>query len=167
LDRITNNQTQQESGWNKELLYQLIENVKEYAIFVSDLEERIVSWNIGAEKIFGYTAEEIIGQHNRILFTPEDRANNVPEKELETACKEGCAEDERWHVRKDGSFFFASGMHISLYDETGNLTGYAKIARDLTERINFQEQLQKAEDNLETKVRERTSELSGSNEELR
>src|SRR5215203_1007768 len=138
-----------ENGWSRELLYQLIENVKDYAIFVADLDGQIVSWNIGSEKIFGYTAQDAIGRNCRILFTDEDREDNVPEAEMKTAREEGCAEDERWHLRKDGSEFFASGVQTPLYDETGKHTGYAKIARDLTERITFQEKLQEAKDNLE------------------
>lgn len=154
-------------GWTRELLYQLVDSVKDYAIYVSDLNGHIVSWNIGAEKIFGYTAEEAIGQHGRILFTPQDQAEGVPEHELKTALEKGCAEDERWHLRKDGSFFFASGLQTPLYDKTRNHTGYAKIARDLTERVNFQIELDAAEENLETKIRERTAALAFSNEELR
>lgn len=156
-----------EKGWSKELLYQLVESVKDYAIFVSDLNGRIVSWNIGAEKIFGYTPDEAIGQDCRILFTKEDCANLVPEEERKTAREEGCAEDERWHVKKDGSLFFASGVQTPLYDESGKHTGYAKIARDLTERINFQEELRDAKDNLGVKVQDRTNELESSNESLR
>jgi PAS domain S-box-containing protein len=157
----------EQAGWSKELLYQLVESVKDYAIFVSDLEGEIVSWNIGAEKIFGYTPEEAIGQNCRMLFTKEDQAEHVPEQEKETARKEGCAEDERWHLRKNGSQFFASGVQTPLYDEHGKHTGYAKIARDLTERIEFQDELQDAKDNLEVKVTQRTKQLSESNESLR
>lgn len=159
--------TEQETGWSKELLYQLVESIKDYAIFVSDLDGQIVSWNIGAEKIFGYPAKEAIGQNCRLLFTAEDRINHVPEAEKETAREKGCAENERWHVRKDGSYFYASGVQTPLYDETGKHTGYAKIARDLTERITFEEQLLKANDNLEIKVQERTNDLSESNKSLR
>jgi PAS domain S-box-containing protein len=156
-----------EKGWSKELLYQLVENVRDYAIFVADLDGQIVSWNIGAEKLFGYTSEETMGRNCRILFTDEDRAGNVPEAEMKTAREAGSAEDERWHVRKDGSLFFASGMQTALYDEDGKHTGYAKIARDLTERVTFQDELQEAKDNLEVRVVERTNELNESNEALR
>jgi PAS domain S-box-containing protein len=158
---------EKETGWSRELLYQLVDNVKDYAIFVADLDGQIVSWNIGAEKIFGYTSQEAIGRNCRILFTDEDRAKNVPEAEMKTAREEGSAEDERWHIRKDGSLFFASGMQTALYDETGKHTGYAKIARDLTDRVTIEEELQEAKDNLEFKVEERTSELAESNESLR
>jgi PAS domain S-box-containing protein len=156
-----------EKGWSKELLYQLVESVKDYAIFVSDLDGEIVSWNIGAEKIFGYSAQEAIGQNCRMLFTKEDQASNESEKEQETAREKGCAEDERWHIRKDGSYFFASGVQTPLYDESGKHTGYAKIARDLTEKIELQEELQESKDNLEVQVRQRTGDLNESNESLR
>ena len=154
-------------GWSKELLYQLVESVKEYAIFVSDLEGEIVSWNLGAEKVFGYSSKEAVGKNARMLFTREDREHRVPEEEMRTAIADGSAEDERWHVRKDGSLFFASGMQTPLFDEEGKHTGYAKIARDLTERVRANELLQQANEELESKVTERTSELSNANEQLR
>ena len=157
---------EQNAGWSRELLYQLVDNVKDYAIFVCDPEGRIVSWNRGAENIFGYKPEEAIGQKSAITFTAEDRAEGVPEKEMRTARDDGSAEDERWHVRKNGSYFFASGVMTALRD-AGKLTGYAKIARDVTERIRFQEQIQEAKITLETKVGERTRELSESNKSLR
>jgi PAS domain S-box-containing protein len=156
-----------EKGWSKELLYQLVESVKDYAIFASDLDGTIVSWNTGAENVFGYKASQAIGQNCRMLFTKEDQAKNEPEKEKETARKEGRAADERWHLRKDGSHFFASGLQTPLYDENGKHTGYAKIARDLTERIQLQDDLQALKNNLEVQVRQRTSELTESNESLR
>jgi PAS domain S-box-containing protein len=160
-------QLERKTGWSKELLYQLVENVTEYAIFVSDLDGKIVSWNVGAEKVFGYPAKEAIGQHCSMLFTREDRDNNEPEKERKIAREDGSAKDERWHLRRDGSLFFASGVQMPLYDETGTHTGYAKIARDLTERVTLQEALQEAQDNLEVKIERRTAELNESNESLR
>lgn len=157
----------EKAGWSKGLLYQLVDNVKDYAIYASNLDGEIVSWNVGAQKIFGYTAQEAIGQNSRILFTKEDQENNEPERERQTAREKGCAKDERWHIRKNGALFFASGVQTPLYDESGKHTGYAKIARDLTERIEIQEELLEAKDNLEIQVRERTSELHLSNESLR
>ena len=158
---------ERETGWSRELLYQLVDGVREYAIFMSDTKGRVMGWNVGAELIFGYTAEEAIGQDGAMLFTPEDRANGVPEKEMQTARETGCAEDERWHIRKDGSRFFASGVQTAIYDENGEHTGFAKIARDLTERINLQRELEKAYESVESKVGERTGELSEKNESLR
>ncbi len=157
----------EENGWSRELLYQLVDSVREYAIFASDLDGRVVTWNIGAEAIFGYRAKEAIGLDARLLFTPEDRAAGVPDQEMAKARDTGCAEDERWHIRKDGSRFFASGVQTAIYDDNKELTGYIKIARDLTERVRFQEELAAAYESLEIKVSERTSELSNVNEALR
>jgi PAS domain S-box-containing protein len=158
---------ERETGWSNELLYQLVENVKDYAIFAADLDGRIVSWNIGAEKLFGYTATQIIGRDIRLLFTGEDRESHVPEKEMWTAICDGVAEDERWHLRSDGSRFFASGLQTPLYNNAGKHTGYAKIARDLTERIEAQDKLLEALGSVEAKVHERTNDLNESNEALR
>lgn len=158
---------ERESGWSNKLLYQLVDSVTDYAIFAADLDGRIESWNIGADKIFGYTPQEAIGLSSDILFTPEDRANGIPEQERSTARETGCADDERWHLRKDGSRFFASGVQTALYDEEKNHVGYAKIARDLTERIELQGEIEAAHSSLETTANERTAGLANSNESLR
>lgn len=151
-------QSQETSGWSEHRLRQLVEKVEDFAIFITNLEGNIETWNIGAERIFGYTAEEAIGQAERIIFTPEDQAKNVPKLEMKIAREKGSAIDERWHLRKDGSRFYASGFQTALY-ENGNLTGYAKIARDLTERLTLEEQLRSANTDLESKIQKRTSEL--------
>jgi PAS domain S-box-containing protein len=145
-------------GWSENRLRQLVDSVEDYAIFITNVGGKIETWNSGAEKIFGYKAEEVIGQHEAIIFTPEDRARNVPEMEMKTAREKGCANDERWHMRKDGSRFFASGVQTPLF-ENGELTGYAKIARDLTERVALEERLNRLNADLESKVEARTSEL--------
>jgi two-component system CheB/CheR fusion protein len=93
----------------------------------------VVSWNPGAERIFQYSDAEIIGQSGAILFTPEDREKAEPEKEIQIALAEGSASDERWHIRKDGSRFWASGVMTPLWDPQGNLRGFVKVARDRTE----------------------------------
>ncbi len=85
-------QSQETSGWSEHRLRQLVEKVEDFAIFITDLEGNIETWNIGAERIFGYTAEEAIGQFERIIFTPEDRANNIPELEMKIAREKGSAE---------------------------------------------------------------------------
>jgi PAS domain S-box-containing protein len=118
----------------EELFRFMVESVRDYAIFATDREGRVASWNTGAERIFGYTEAEIIGQHGSIIFTPEDRAIGAPEEELRTAELKGDADDERWHVRKDGSRFWASGIVTPLRDEAGHLRGFVKVARDNTER---------------------------------
>jgi PAS domain S-box-containing protein len=129
----------------EEMFRLMVESVKDYAIFAVADDGRVVSWNKGAERIFGYTEEEIIGQHTAILFTPEDIERAAPERELETAATEGRAEDERWHVRRDGSRFWASGIMTPLRDEAGHLRGFVKVARDNTNQQLNEEQLRISE----------------------
>ncbi|MDZ8183720.1 MAG: PAS domain S-box protein [Nostoc sp. ChiSLP02] len=117
----------------------IIESAKDYAIFTLDLNGQITSWNAGAEGLLGYKEAEIIGHHGRIIFTPEDNEAAQAEQELQTVLNQGRAEDERWHVRKDGSRFFASGLMMQLHDEAGKLQGLVKILRDITEAHQTQE----------------------------
>ncbi len=126
------------------MFHLLMENVKDFAIFMLDPEGRIVSWNTGAERILGYKEPEIIGQPFGVIFTPEDIGRKRPEFELQLAREAGRAEDERWHLRKDGSRLWASGVVTPLLDEHGNLQGFAKILRDITERKRAEEQLAEA-----------------------
>ncbi len=112
----------------------LVESVRDYAIFVLDPTGRILSWNIGAERIKGYRADEIIGQHFSMFYPDEDNARGKPAWELEVAAEEGRFEDEGWRVRKDGTLFWANVIITALRDKTGRLVGYAKVTRDLTER---------------------------------
>ncbi|MBH1957989.1 MAG: PAS domain S-box protein [Burkholderiales bacterium] len=106
------------------------ETTKDYAIITVDEAGSITSWNVGARRIFGYEQKEIVGQPFSIIFTPEDRAAGAPEEELRSAREEGRSLDERWHLRKDGSTFYCSGVVTRL---EGRMGGYAKIARDITE----------------------------------
>jgi PAS domain S-box-containing protein len=122
----------------------LMENVKDYAIFMLDAEGRIVSWNAGAERVLGYKEPEIIGKPFSIIFTSEEIVNKRPEQELRNAKEQGRAEDERWHVRKNGSRLWASGVVTPLFDADGSLQGYAKILRDITERKKTEEELAEA-----------------------
>jgi len=110
----------------------IIDSIRDYAIVTTDLEGRIEGWNEGAVSLFGYSEAEIAGQPIDVLFVPEDRASNIPRQERETARERGHAADERWHLRKDGSRFYCSGVLAPLTD--GTLYGYVKIARDLTEQ---------------------------------
>src|SRR5207249_3466083 len=119
----------------------LVESVSDYAIFLLDPEGRIASWNAGAQRIKGYRAEEIIGQHFSRFYPEEDVRARKPEGELEIAQREGRFEDEGWRVRKDGSLFWANVVLTALRDEAGNLKGFSKITRDLTERRRAQEKL--------------------------
>jgi PAS domain S-box-containing protein len=124
----------------------LVEEIKDYAIFHLDYDGFILSWNQGAQLIFGFGKDEIIGQNASILFTPEDRAQGRPEQELKKAQETGRAEDTRWHLRKDSSRFFAQGVTTALRDENGKLLGYAKIARDDTARKEMEEALLESEE---------------------
>ena len=117
----------------------LITDVRDFAIFIIDEDHRITSWNKGAELIFGYTPDEVIGCSADLIFTPEDLAADAAEQERERARATGYAEDERWHVRKDGSRLWASGVLTAFSDKACGPLWYAKIVRDLTDR-RLQEQ---------------------------
>src|SRR5215203_6296333 len=121
----------------------LVEAAKDYAIFMTDADGCVSTWNEGAQRLFGYGEGEIVGQDGNILFTPEDRESGAPERELQKARKEGRAEDERWHMRNDGSRFWASGFVRPAFDEQDNLIGFSKVARDLTERKRAEETLER------------------------
>jgi PAS domain S-box-containing protein len=126
---------------SEERFERLVEAAKDYAIFMAAADGRVTTWNEGAERLFGYGEAEIVGEDASILFTSEDRESAAPERELEKARTEGRAEDERWHVRKDGSRFWASGFVRPVLDEEDNLLGFSKVARDLTERKRAEETL--------------------------
>lgn len=148
--------------FSRERMRVLTESFTDYAIFSTDTEGLIDTWNPGAEKIFGYRDREILGKSADILFTPEDNAKKIPSHEMTKARNEGRASDERWHIRKDGSTFFASGVLVPLY-QNDTLTGYAKIASDLTERIQYEADLHQARTDLEARVASRTQALAETN----
>jgi PAS domain S-box-containing protein len=120
-----------ESG---ELYRLLVERVQDYAIFALDPQGFILTWNPGAQRLKGYTAEEAIGRHFSMFYPAEDLAARKTERELEIAIAEGRVEDEGWRLRKDGSRFWANVLITALRDEQGELVGFAKVTRDLTER---------------------------------
>jgi formate hydrogenlyase transcriptional activator len=123
----------------------LVEHVKEYAIFMIDPQGRVSTWNSGAERIKGYRREEIIGQHFRKFYTPEDIEQGKPDCELRTAAEQGQAIDEGWRVRRDGSRFWANVTITALRGKNGEVTGFAKITRDFTERHQLEQALQDSE----------------------
>jgi two-component system CheB/CheR fusion protein len=129
---------------SEQRLQLLIDSALDYAIFMLDLENRIISWNRGAERLLGWAEEEAIGRNGALIFTPEDRVAGVPEKELESARRDGRAIDERVHLRKSGERFWANGMLMGVYDAKGTLCRFAKIIRDETERKRAEEELQQA-----------------------
>ncbi|HZN95336.1 MAG TPA: PAS domain S-box protein, partial [Myxococcales bacterium] len=112
----------------------LVEGVEDYAIYLLDLAGRVTTWNVGAQRIKGYDAAEIIGRHFSIFYPPEDATAGKPEAELRKALEQGRAEDEGWRVRKDGSRFWANVIITALRDDRGQVRGFAKVTRDLTAR---------------------------------
>ncbi len=128
---------------SEERLRLIINSVEDYAIITTDTKGIINGWNPGAEKMFGYAESEIIGRNCEILFTPEDRAQGVPAAEMQAAIERGSVEDERIHVRKDGSRFFFSGVIQPLKDSA--IKGFVKIARDMTERIEAEQTMRQKE----------------------
>lgn len=112
----------------------LVEAVEDYAIFMLDPQGHVVSWNTGAQRIKGYTAQEIIGQHFRIFYRPEQQAESYPEHELELALRDGQYAEEGWRVGKDGTQFWANVVITAVFDETGKHIGFAKVTRDISER---------------------------------
>jgi PAS domain S-box-containing protein len=123
----------------------IVDALTDYAIFMLDAERRVVRWNPGAERVLGYKEEEIVGRSADVIFTLEDRASGLPTLEMEKARAEGRATDDRWHVRKDGTRFFASGVVAPTYDASGRLRGFCKIMRDFTERRTAEEALRASE----------------------
>ncbi|MDQ0995221.1 PAS domain S-box-containing protein [Phyllobacterium ifriqiyense] len=124
-----------------ELLRLMIDSAKDYAIFSMDLNGVVTSWNPGAERVLGY--QEMIGQSADVIFTPEDRQAGIPDKERKSAQTQGRAEDDRWQVRSDGSYLFASGLTMPLEDRS---LGYVKILRDRTEHHQAEARLRENEE---------------------
>jgi PAS domain S-box-containing protein len=112
----------------------LVEGVSEYAIFMLDPNGVVITWNVGAERIKGYAAEEIIGQHFSVFYPPEAREAGWPAHELQVAEKRGSFLDEGWRLRKDGTTLWATVTIPALRDDSGHLLGFAKLTRDMTER---------------------------------
>ena len=126
---------------SEENLRLLVDGVKDYAIFGLDTDGRVSSWNLGAERITGWSANEIIGQHESRFYAPEDIGQGKLEDQRRAASVKGRAEDEGWRVRKDGSQFWANEILTALTDKTGRLRGFAKVMRDFTERKRVEEAL--------------------------
>jgi PAS domain S-box-containing protein len=140
---------------HEELFRLLVVGVTDYAIFMLDPSGRVMSWNVGAQRIKGYEAHEIIGQHFSRFYPEEERKDGKPERELKQAAEFGRCEDEGWRLRKDGTRFWANVVITAVYDESGKLRGFGKVSRDITEKKKIQEELE-----------EQTRQLARTNAEL-
>ncbi|MBN9518737.1 PAS domain S-box protein [bacterium] len=145
----------------------LVQGTTDYAIFMLDPEGRVATWNAGAERLKGYAATDIVGRHFSRFYPPEDIARGWPDEELRRAVAEGRFEDEGWRVRKDGTRFWANVVITALRDARGELRGFSKVTRDLTERRNREEELRRLNNDLERRVEERTAELRDKESALR
>jgi PAS domain S-box-containing protein len=130
----------------------LVDSITDYAIYMLDPDGRIASWNAGAQRFKGYEAWEILGEHFSSFYTQEDRAAGLPERALRNALTEGRFENEGWRVRKDGSRFWAHVVVDPIRDQTGNLLGYAKVTRDLTERKTAEAELKRSHEQFQLLV---------------
>src|SRR5262249_51962600 len=136
--------------------------VTDYAIYTLDPQGHVTSWNAGAARIKGYSAEEIIGQHFSRFYTEQDRAAGLPQKALATAAREGRYEAEAWRLRKDGSRFLGNVVIDPVRDSSGTLLGFAKVTRDITERVERQQSLEQTQAALaQSQKMEAVGQLSG------
>jgi PAS domain S-box-containing protein len=152
----------------------LVESISDYAIFWLDPEGHVTSWNLGAQRFKGYTADEIVGKHFSVFYPDDARASGHPEHELEIARREGRYEEEGWRVRKDGSLFWANVVITAVWGDDGQLIGFGKVTRDFTERKELLEalerqavELRQANEALAGVARDRTEFLAVTAHELR
>lgn len=160
------NANQKAAKASHELLLDSVNSVRDYAIFVLDPEGNVLTWNEGAQRLKGYRPAEIIGRNFTTFYTEADLARAHPAYELKEAKKHGRYEEEGWRVRKDGTQFWANIVITKITDKEGNLIGFSKVTRDLTERRRAEEALRQAYADLDLRVQERTKELAVSNARL-
>ncbi len=150
-----------------EFYSQLIDSLEDYSIFTLDTDLLINSWSSGSAKIFGYETDEIIGQHFDIIFTEEDKKAGIPKVEIDKAVEDGRAVDNRWHVGKDGNKFYAYGLVFPFTGINGEMLGYVKILRDLTERKKSEDAIKKYVKDLEELITHKESILAILSHDLR
>ena len=144
-DLTERKRTQEALKESEERFRLLVQGVTDYAIYMLDPQGHVTNWNAGAQRIKGYSQDEIVGKHFSQFYTPEDKATELPRRALETAAREGKFEAEGWRLRKDGTRFWASVVIDSIRNDLGELIGFAKITRDITERRQAQEALAQAQ----------------------
>jgi len=162
---ITERKAAEEARRQDEHVRLLAHWVRDYAIFMMDRDGHVITWNTGAKLLKGYADDEILGRHFSCFYTAEDRQTGTPERILRLAREQGRVEEEGWRLRKDGTRFWADVVVTAVPDESGQIRGFAKITRDLTERMLAEKALQKANEDLESRVAERTQQLQASLEQ--
>ncbi|HEV3118888.1 MAG TPA: PAS domain S-box protein [Gemmataceae bacterium] len=165
-DITQNKRSQQALRETSERLRLLVENASDYSFLMLDPQGYIQSWNIGGERIKGYRVEEIVGKHFSCFYSAQDVQRGWPAEVLHNAADHGRFEDEGWRVRKDGSRFWANVIVTALRDDSGELRGFSKLTRDLTERKRAADEVARLNRELEQRVRERTAELAEANKDL-
>ena len=143
----------------KESYQHLVENVRDFAIFMTDVSGYIISWNRGAESIKGYAAAEIIGKHISVFYTPEQIAVGIPQRNLQTTLEKGRFEDEAWRIRKNGTRFWAHIVFTLLKDSLGNIVGIGKVTRDITRRKKAEDENRRLNDELKDQLQKSRSEI--------
>jgi PAS domain S-box-containing protein len=157
---------QKELTHERELFQMFTQAVQDYAMFMLRPEGTVSTWNPGAARIKGYTADEIVGHHFSVFYTDEDVENGRPDRELEIASEAGRFEEEGIRVRKDGSRFWAHVVISRVTDNAGRIAGFAKITRDITERKQAEESIRELNRTLEQRVADRTADLERANQQL-
>jgi PAS domain S-box-containing protein len=166
-DNSARKHVEEKLRWTEESFRLMVESVSDYAIVMLDPEGDVVSWNTGAERIIGFPAEEIVGQHFARFYPRADVASGKPQRDLDLAAASGRYEDEGWRVRKDGSMFWANVVFTAIRDQAGNLRGFAKLTRDLTERNKVELALTNAKAAAEKANLAKSDFLSSMSHELR
>jgi PAS domain S-box-containing protein len=154
------------SSQSHERLRLMVESIGDYAIVMLTPEGRVASWNVGAERILGYRAEEILGRDHAEFYDPEDILLRVPERHIEMSKMKGTFEAEGWRRRKDDTRLWAHVGVSPMRSSSGSLLGFATVIRDMTEKRRAEESLRQAHDELEARVRDRTAELAATNDAL-
>ena len=166
-DNTARKRIEEQLRWTEESFRLMVESVTDYAIVMLDPEGLVVSWNAGAERIKGYSAEEIVGQHFSRFYLQEDIQSGKPQRDLDVVADQGQFEDEGWRVRKDGSAFWANVVFTAIRDQRGRLRGFAKLTRDLTEPMKIEAALTKAKDAADAANQAKSAFLATMSHELR
>ncbi|MHB1677130.1 MAG: hybrid sensor histidine kinase/response regulator [Sulfuriferula sp.] len=166
-DNTARKQIEEKLRWTEESFRLMVESVTDHALVMLDPEGRVVSWNTGAERIQGYHAEDIVGEHFSRFYPDKDIVDDKPGYDLKTAMANGRFEDEGWRVRKDESSFWANVVYTAIRDQLGNLRGFAKLTRDLTERRQVEAALTDAKSAAEKANLAKSDFLSSMSHELR